>query len=140
MSRFYLSGLRSVVQTVALPYGYTVTVWSSGQELIHRRGMPRAWEVFLFAAGAVVGFASLRALTRVSGASAAPRVGSTPDGARGVLIQIIAIGAAVGSATLIGRVASAVVWPFGGYAATALYLAVVALEPALRSTAADTST
>jgi hypothetical protein len=135
MSRFYVSGLRSVVQTVALPYGYTVTVWSSGQELIHRRGMPRAWEVFLFAAGAVLGFASLRALTR-SEAGAAPELGSTPRGARAVLIQIVALAAAIGSATLIGLVASPVAWPLAGFAATSLYLAVVALEPALRRAAA----
>jgi hypothetical protein len=140
MSRFYLFGLRSVVQTVALPYGYTVTVWSSGQELIHRMGTPRAWEVFLFAAGAVVGFASLRALTRDSSGGAPPQLGSTLHGVRAVLIQIIAIGAAIGSATLIGLVASTVAWPLGGFAATALYLAVVALEPALRCAAAGTST
>ena len=138
MSRYYRHGLRSVLQTVALPYGYTVTVWSSGQELIHARGMPPVWEVFLFAAGAVAGFAALRAVARDPAGDGAPPIGSTPRGGQAVVIQIAAIGAAVGAATLIGLIDSAVAWPLAGFAATALYLAAVSLEPALR--AADDST
>ena len=133
MSRHYLYGLRSVLQGVALPYGYTVTVWSSGQEVIHLRGMPLVWQVFLFAAGAVGGYAALRALAPDPAGDAAPTLGATPRGARAVLIQVAALGAAVGSATLIGRIHSSLAWPLVGFSATALYLAVVSLEPALRA-------
>jgi hypothetical protein len=137
VSRHYVHGLRSVLQGVALPYGYTVTVWSSGQEVIHLRGMPLVWEVFLFAAGAVCGYGALRALAPDPADEAAPPIGAAPRGRLAVLIQIAAIGAAVGAATLIGRIDSSVAWPLVGFSATTLYLAVVSLEPALR--AAETS-
>jgi hypothetical protein len=84
----YVHGLRSVLQGVALPYGYTVTVWSSGQELIHVRGVPPVWEVFLFAAGAVSAYATLRGVTPAPAADAAPQIGSTPSGGRALVIQV----------------------------------------------------
>ena len=133
MSRSYVHGLRSVLQTVALPYGYTVTVWSTGQELIHLRGMPPVWEVFLFAAGAVAAFAALRGLTPEPAGNAAPALGSTPRGVRALTIQVAAIGSAVGVATLVGLLDSWIAWPLGGFTATTLYLTVASLEPALRA-------
>lgn len=129
-----MRGLRSVLRVVALPYGYTITVWSSGQELIHHRGMPPVWDVFLFAAGAVAGFAALRVVVGGADEDPAPPRGAAPS-ARALVIQVAAIGAALGAATLIGLIDSGVAWPLGGFAATALYLAVIALEPALRAAA-----
>ena len=135
MRRFYRRGLRSVLQTVALPYGYTITVWSSGQELIHRHGMPPVGDVFLFAAGAVAGFAALRVfIPHATGEEPLPQVAGPPS-ARAVLIQVAAIGAALGAATLSGLIDSGFAWPVGGFAATELYFAIIALEPTLRAVA-----
>ena len=129
----YVHGLRSVLQGVALPYGYTVTVWSSGQELIHVRGVPPVWEVFLFATGAVSAYAVLRGVTPAPAGEAAPQIGSTPSGGRALAIQIVAIGSAIGAVTLLALMDSWITWPLGGFAATALYLAVASIEPALRA-------
>jgi hypothetical protein len=49
----------TMVSSSAAPYGYTLTVWSSGALLIHFRHAPTVWEVFLFLFGAVVAFAAL---------------------------------------------------------------------------------
>ena len=54
--RSYRTHLRSAVATSAAPYGYTLTVWTSGAVTSHARGIPTAWEALLFLAGAVVGF------------------------------------------------------------------------------------
>jgi hypothetical protein len=39
------------------PYGYTLTVWTSGAVLTHARGIPTTVDALLFMVGAVVGFA-----------------------------------------------------------------------------------
>jgi hypothetical protein len=49
----------TTVSASAAPYGYTLTVWSSGALLIHFRRAPTVWEVFLFLTGAVIAFATL---------------------------------------------------------------------------------
>ena len=41
------------------PYGYTVTIWTSGGVLIHARGAPSAIEALLFMLGAVAGYATV---------------------------------------------------------------------------------
>ena len=48
----YLSALATVLRGSALPYGYTITVWTSGMMLTHERGLPSVGEVFLFIVGA----------------------------------------------------------------------------------------
>ena len=49
------------------------------------------------------------------------------------MIQAAAIGAAIGTVTLLALMDSWITWPLGGFAATALYLAVASIEPALRA-------
>jgi hypothetical protein len=39
------------------PYGYTLTVWTSGAVLTHARGIPSTADALLFMLGAVLGFA-----------------------------------------------------------------------------------
>ena len=48
-----------MVSASAAPYGYTITVWSSGAVLIHFRHLSTVWESFLFVASAVGAFAVL---------------------------------------------------------------------------------
>lgn len=43
--------LRTVVTRSALPYGYTLTVWSSGAVLMHEHGPPAVGDGFMFIAG-----------------------------------------------------------------------------------------
>src|SRR5438045_1100713 len=44
----YASALATVLRASALPYGYTVTVWTSGVVLIRHRGLPTTGQAFLF--------------------------------------------------------------------------------------------
>ena len=64
----YLSALATVLRGSALPYGYTITVWTSGMMLTHERGLPSVVEVFLFMVGAFAGFALPGLIVRLTGA------------------------------------------------------------------------
>jgi hypothetical protein len=48
--------LRGSVAASAAPYGYTLTVWSSGMVSLDQLGRPHLGQVLLFIAGAVGGF------------------------------------------------------------------------------------
>ena len=129
----YVRGLQAALRGVALPYGYTVTVWSSGQQLIHARGTPQVWAIFLFAAGAGAAFGTLRTLTPDAVDAAEQPLGARPHFLRATVIQLAAIAAAIGAAGLVGLIPSPIAWPLGGFAATGLYLAGVAVELGLRA-------
>ncbi len=122
----YFSALATVLRGSAVPYGYTVTVWTSGMMLTRERGVPSVVEVFLFMVGAVSGFGLLGLIVRL--------VGSRPfDPSSGVLrragmIHFFAVGTALGGATLVALIHSGVAWPLGAFIATALYLALATLE------------
>lgn len=53
----YRPALRAAVAASAAPYGYTLTIWTSGAVLSHARGIPSAADALLFMAGAVVAYA-----------------------------------------------------------------------------------
>ena len=119
--------LAGLIGSTAAPYGYTVTLWSTGALLIHFHGNPKVWEVFLFAAGAVGGFFILGAAAR--------RLGKDPDGVDHPSARIVAgmanwvaVGLAVGAAALLAEIPSWVAWPIGAAAATVLYLAAAAVQ------------
>ena|SRR5215211_2249260 len=59
MRRTLRAALGTMVAASAAPYGYTVTIWSSGAVLMHSHGTPNVGDVFLFIAGALTGFALL---------------------------------------------------------------------------------
>jgi len=56
MARRYRKNLRSSVAASAAPYGYTLTVWSSGAVAIDQLGKPHLAQILLFMAGAVLAF------------------------------------------------------------------------------------
>ena len=53
----YKAALRVTVASSAAPYGYTLTIWTSGAVLSHAQGIPNAGEALLFLAGAVFAYA-----------------------------------------------------------------------------------
>lgn len=125
----YVSSLATVLRGSAVPYGYTVTVWTSGMMLTRERGIPTAGQVFLFMLGAVGAFATLGTIVRLAGATPF----EPPPGAlrRTGMTHVVAIGVALGSATLVSLIHSGVVWPLGSFVATAMYLAMTTLELAV---------
>lgn len=55
----YLRALETALHGAGLPYGYAVTVWSTGAALISARGPPSVGHLFLFAAGAAGAYGGL---------------------------------------------------------------------------------
>ena len=45
-----------VVQSIVLPYGYTLSIWSAGILAAFRYGAPKRVDPLLFVVGAVIGF------------------------------------------------------------------------------------
>lgn len=124
----YARALATVVRRSAIPYGYTVTVWTSGAVLEHADRSPNVGDAFLFVAGAVAGFAVVGVLASVEGHALEPRSG---DLLRTGLLQALAVGLALGAAALVALLGGLVVWPLGSFAATLVYLAVAGIELAL---------
>ncbi len=56
MSR-HLGALATVVRRSAIPYGYTITIWTAGAVLEHGHRKPGVGQAYLFLLGAVAGFA-----------------------------------------------------------------------------------
>ena len=110
----------------AVPYGYTLTVLATHSILAHSHGQPTVFDIGLFVAGALAGFATLGGLSR-AGEREALELGegvTITVGMANVVAIAIALAAAAGVSMLGGRIA----WALGSYLATMLYLTVVSLE------------
>lgn len=132
MSR-YSESLRSAVAACGAPYGYTLSVWTSGALLISAHGLPNLAAALSFMVGSVAGYALV-------GALAFGNLGDPGGGGDGVgrapalwgNVHILSIGGAIlvsypASYFLDGHLA----WPATGLAATAAYLLLLAAEFAL---------
>lgn len=113
--------LGTLASSSAAPYGYTISVWSSGAILIHFHGAPNVGEVFLFAAGALAGFA-LIGLVAHRRLQSFEEVASSRERVLAGVLHWFAVGAAVGSVALIAQMSSWIAWPLAMFAATAIYL------------------
>lgn len=124
----YREHLQAAVASSAAPYGYTLTVWTSGAVTSHARGIPTAAEAFLFMVGAVLGFA-------VVGWSANGGIGGILSTTRRFDIQLwggvhlFSVGSAIGAASIVNALIDhRVAWPIVGFISTAVYLVVVAAQ------------
>ena len=128
MAARYRTHLRTVVASSAAPYGYTLTVWTSGAVAIHARGIPTTLDALMFLGGAVAGFAAVGALAH---GSAGRVLNAAPD-ARVRLwggFHVPSVGAAIGAVALVtALVEDALAWPLVGFAATSIYLLVIAAQ------------
>lgn len=123
----YRYGLRKAVGTSAGPYGYTLTIWTTGAVLIHARGIPTTLEALLFMFGAVIGFSVVGTLAFRSNPQLHGRATSHP-----VLwgsFHFVPVAASIGAASLVAHfVQGASAWPLAGLTATSLYLTFVAAQ------------
>jgi hypothetical protein len=120
----------TMLESSAAPYGYTLTIWSSGALLIHFRGAPQVWTVFVFLAGALAGFTLLGGL----GTRVASHAKPLPIGLGRVLagmLDWLAVGLAVGAAALIAEIPGWAAWPLASLAATVIYLTAATLQLAV---------
>jgi hypothetical protein len=128
----YRHAARQAVSMSIGPYGYTLTVWTSGAVLTHARGIPTTIDALLFMLGAVVGFALVGVLS-FSGLNARARVEAAQP-ALWAGFHLLSIGAAIGLVTLIAHLfEDRGAWPLGGFAATTSYLVVLAAQLAVAS-------
>lgn len=119
--------LGAIVHASAAPYGYTVSLWSSGAILIHFHPQPNVGEVFLFASGALAGFTLLGLLAQPT-LRAAPPPEPGPERVLAGALHWFAVGIAVGAVVLIAQIPSWADWVLGSFAATSLYLLVASLQ------------
>jgi hypothetical protein len=126
----YRQAARQAVAMSIAPYGYTLTVWTSGAVLTHARGIPSTADALLFMLGSVVGFA-LVGVTAFGGHTARLRI-EAQQPALWAGFHVLSVGAAIGLATLIAHLLEdSGAWPLGGFAATTSYLVVLAAQLAL---------
>lgn len=59
-----MRALDTALHGAGLPYGYAITVWSTGATVTGAQGKPSIASVFLFAAGATGAYGVLRVLTK----------------------------------------------------------------------------
>lgn len=125
------SALHLVLERSALPYGYTLTIWSSAAMLMHRHGAPVPLDVFLFLLGGGMGFAAIALVAR--GLSAEPlETGSRQMHLTGAL-QGVSVVAAVAAADLVAQISGEAAWPVGSFAVTVIFLLSTAFIAALMS-------
>jgi hypothetical protein len=125
----YTRALATVLGRSAIPYGYTITVWTSGAAAERRHGTPSLPETYLFMAGAVAGFVVVAFVARIErDPPLAPEAG---DLIRVGLRQALALGLALGAAALAAKVGGPTAWPLVSFVATVVYLAAAGIELAL---------
>jgi hypothetical protein len=125
----YRRRLRGSVAQSAGPYGYTLTIWTSGAIVAHVQGVPATVHALVFAAGAILSFMviGVAAFGRPEHLLRPPKEADVEVWGA---FHLPVVGAAVGLATLIAHgVDNAVVcWLLAGFLSTSSYLLLIALQ------------
>lgn len=123
----YRRNLRSAVGTSAAPYGFTLSVWSTGAITTSFQSTPGPPQVLVFIAGVVLAFAIVGTLAYggIRGYSGGERHSVELWGN----FHIPAVGLTVAVATLIGYlVSNGIAWFLCPFLATSMYLITLGLE------------
>ena len=122
----YLDGLATTLASAAVPYGYSLMVWSSGALATQHHGSPRTGDVASFAGGAVAAYVLLRLATRHR--EVEQPLGLVGDG---LLITGAIHLASLAASVLVAAYASAIGgelgWALSPFAGTGVYLLGTAL-------------
>ena len=115
----------TVVQSIVLPYGYTLSIWSAGILAAFRYGAPKRIDPLLFVVGAVIGFMLFNIPTYwyISGQEQLDVEVPTV-----ALLNIVPLAAVVVS-TLLMRLIESEKWGYflSGFSATVVYLGSLSL-------------
>ena len=115
----------TVVQSIVLPYGYTLSIWSAGILAAFRYGAPKRIDPLLFVVGAVIGFMLFNIPTYwyISGQEQLDVEVPTV-----ALLNIVPLAAVVVS-TLLMRLIESELWGYflSGFSATVVYLGSLSL-------------
>jgi hypothetical protein len=125
----YREHLRTIVASSAAPYGYTLTLWTTGAVTTHSEGgLPSTVDALLLLAGAVTGFGLVGrcAYGRLNGVFTP----SPPDGVRvwggmhlpsvGVSILLVSL--------LVHLIHGHWAWPLAGFTSTTTYLLTIGVQ------------
>jgi hypothetical protein len=124
----YREHLQAAVAASVAPYGYTLTIWTSGAITTHAEGLPTGVDALLFLAGAVAGFGLVGAFAHGGAAKVLRPPGESSVRLWGGL-HIPSVGLAIAGSSLVGSLFSgSVTWPLVGFFATAIYLLVIAAQ------------
>lgn len=124
------AAMATTVAATAAPYGYTVTLWSSGALLVRSHGVPSVTEVFALAAGAMLAYSLVALLAR--GAAFRTRPLDRPGNrVRAGALNWFAVGIAISAVALLAKIHGWAVWPLSSFAATSLYLVVGSVQLAI---------
>lgn len=126
-----LRAIETSVHGAGLPYGYAITVWSTGAVLIDEHGPASPPLVFLFAGGAAAAYGVLKVLTWNTQQEADTPLTKSPRPVRAGLIHVCAIGLAIAAAMVVADVSGDVPWFAAPFVATFLYLSGSSIEVAL---------
>ena len=125
----YRQQLRSVVAASAAPYGYTLTVWTSGAAASHAQAaLPAPSQAMLLLVGAVLGFGSVGAFAfgGINQVMTARPVGQMRVWGG---MHLLPVGLSIGVVTgLIRFVHGDLMWALVGFAATVSYLSTVGAQ------------
>jgi hypothetical protein len=116
---------------MALPYGYTLTVWCSGELVRHEHPQPTVADIVLFVAGAVFAYGALR--LSAGETDAASSGAGRHHLLRAGVVHLSAIAAAVSAAYGLGHLPALWAWPLTALGGTTAYLVIVAVELAFES-------
>lgn len=123
----YRSALCATVAASAAPYGYTLTIWTTGAILSHARGIPDTGEALLLLVGAVAAYALVGGLAF---GGLTDRL--VPEPARAAVwggLQFFSVGLAIIAATVVAHVVKDIAaWPLDGFLVTAIYLLAAASQ------------
>jgi hypothetical protein len=124
----YRNALEDTVVASAFPYGYTLTIWTSGAVLAHARGLPTTADAFLFMGGALIGFATV-ALIALRGFTSRRVAQPVQVFSLWGAFHLLSIGVAIATAAAVAHlVHNKAAWLLVGLLATALYLTVSAFQ------------
>lgn len=127
--RNYGRSLRGAVAASGAPYGYTVTIWTSGALLIGARGLPDLLDALMFMAGAVAGYALVGGIA--FGGLGMRSEGPPPRLAWWGNLHFLSIGFAITASYLASHgIHNLFAWPATGFVATTVYLLVLGVEHA----------
>ena len=115
----------AVVQSIVLPYGYTLSIWSAGILAAFRYGAPKRVDPLLFVVGAVIGFMVFNIPTYWSISGQEELNVQVPTVA---LLNIVPLAAVVVS-TFLTRLIESELWGYflSGFSATVVYVGSLSL-------------
>jgi hypothetical protein len=129
---FLTRGIDASLEGAGLPYGYTLTIWGSGQIAIVEYGTPTVAMVFGLVVGAAAAFGVLKLASHGVHSTVSPsQLASDQHAIRTGVIHVATIAAAVGAAALVALIGAWVVWPLAGFVATLVYFVGTAAAMAL---------